>query len=64
LYSFLLDLQKLNEYNIEAIKRVNVTRIWEDDLLMSRIYDKWLIDRQIITIYDNKKTKIKTTGTQ
>ncbi|CAG2119607.1 unnamed protein product, partial [Medioppia subpectinata] len=55
LYHFLSDIQTLNQYSVDAIKETKYFEDLPDDPLLSSIYNKWLVDTQVITVYDNKK---------
>ena len=56
LYSLLMDLKNMGELTVNAFTNFESYQLLSEDFLMKAIYNKWLIDTQIITIYDNKKT--------
>lgn len=61
LLPFLADLENLEQYDQKLIEELDSYKQLNDDILIRTIYDKWLIDTQIITVYDNKKAlELKT----
>ena len=61
LLKFLADIERLNRYEPKDIKELESFKELDDDMLISAIQNKWLIDSQAMTVYDNKRAfELKT----
>ena len=61
LYALLRDLETMDDLNTDSVKQLDSYKELSEDFLIKTIYNKWLIDTQMLAIYDNKKgLEVKT----
>lgn len=61
LLRFLADVERLNQFDPKSVKELESFQDLEEDILLRTIENKWLIDTQAMTVFDNKRTtEVKT----